>query len=184
VFGDISKAKRIVFVCDASWTMRNLFGSLKETLNRLIGGLKDGQQAFDVVFFQGDKVLSINPKGLTAASPDSKRAASMLLESVTIDGEANPIPALRHAFSLHPDLIVFQFDGHLPDDESYEKAVKEIRKLNVGPKVQVYGVRSNSDGQSDKWMMRTIARENNGTYTLWIVPGLEFRATRRGGPID
>ena len=62
-------AQTIVYVCDASGSMINTFGSLKEQLVRSIQGLKS-VQGFNIVFFQDEKCVSLG-EGLHFATPEN-----------------------------------------------------------------------------------------------------------------
>ena len=157
-------AASIVYVCDASGSMVNTFGSLKAQLVRSIRGLR-AAQSFNVVFFQDEKCQALSP-GLLFATAENKQKAFAWLEGQTTSGTTNPIPGLELAFKGRPQLIYLLTDGDFPDNDAVRRT---IARLNAGRLTRVNTIVFVPGGGDDasagfKALMRDIARENGGQF--------------------
>jgi hypothetical protein len=163
VFGNGGNAKQIVFVCDASGSMLNKMASLKDQLQKAVGGLKP-IQSFNIIFFQDERCVALDKNQLISADATSKRNAYKFLDDVTTSGTTDPIPGLTLAFGQHPQLVYLLTDGDFPDN----KAVKDkIKELNHDHKVKINTIAfvNNQDTDTDfLTLLSDIAKESGGTF--------------------
>lgn len=103
-------ARRIVYVCDASGSMLNMFDLLRIELRRSIDRLAP-VQSFNVIFFQDTGFLAADRTGLMLATPANKQRTYDFLERTFPRGETNPLPALELAFAQKPELVYLLTDG-------------------------------------------------------------------------
>jgi hypothetical protein len=163
VFGNGGNARQIVFVCDASGSMLNKMASLKDQLQKAVGGLKP-IQSFNIVFFQDQKCVALDKSQLISADATNKRNAYKFLDDVTTSGTTDPIPGLTVAFAQHPQLVYLLTDGDFPDN----KAVKaKIAELNHDHKVKINTIAfvNSQDTDTDFLaLLQEIAKESGGTF--------------------
>ena len=79
VFGHGGNAKKIAFVCDASGSMLNKFGTLRRELGNTVQGLR-AIQSFSIVFFQEQTCVALDANSLVMATPENKLKAENFLE--------------------------------------------------------------------------------------------------------
>jgi len=158
-------ATSIVYVCDASGSMINTFGSLKEQLVRSIQGLKS-VQGFNIVFFQDEKCVSLG-EGLLFATPENKRKAFKWLDEQTTTGTTNPIPGVELAFKNRPQLIYLLTDADFPDNKAVKEAVKRLntgKQTRINTIIFVPGDGDDEASTAFKDLMKEIAKDNGGVY--------------------
>lgn len=154
--GKARGAKRIVYVVDRSGSMIETFDAVRKELLRSVDRLRRSQR-FHVIFFKDGPPLENPPKKLVNASGDQKRSLAEFLDRVGPEGNTDPIPAMRRAFELGPDLIYFLTDG-----EFDPRLIEELRKRNPQKKVRIFTIAYVS--QMGGTLLEQIARENNGEY--------------------
>jgi hypothetical protein len=161
-------ARTVVFVCDASGSMINTFGSLKTELAEAVSRLKS-VQAFNIIFFQDEKAVALDPQGLVFATPDNKRRTFRWLETITTTGTTNPIPGIEQAFLSKPQLIYLLTDGDFPDNNAVKAA---IARLNAGKQTRINtiifsGTGADLDNASQSFidLMKAIAKDNGGVFS-------------------
>ena len=164
VFGHGGNAKKIAFVCDASGSMLNKFGTLRRELGNTVQGLR-AIQSFSIVFFQEQTCTALDANTLVMATPENKlKAENFLEDKITPRGETNPIPGLELAFKQKPELIYILTDGDFPDNNA---VLKRIRELNKDHTVKVNTIAFVSEADTDTAFMallKQIAQENGGVY--------------------
>lgn len=159
-FGQRGRGRRVVYVIDRSGSMLNSFEYLRRELKRSISRLSYGQrQEFHVIFFSSGPVVEKPPPKLVPAIHAYKRKALEFLDSIVPEGQTDPVPAMKRAFDLKPDLIYFLTDG-----EFDPALVDHLARWNRDGKVAIYTVAFVFEGNSQ--LLRRIARENGGEYKL------------------
>ena len=165
VFGDGGKARRIVFVCDATGSMLNKMATLRFELENAVSSLKPSQSFNIVFYYDGPKVQAADMGGLLSATPDNKRNAFKFLDNVTATGQTDPIPAIQLAFRQKPDLIYLLSDGGLDDNLRTNKEVTdEIDRLNPGRKVTINTIMFDGYQEEAEAVMSKIANDTGGKY--------------------
>lgn len=172
LFGGIEDTgEAVVYVIDRSGSMRwdgrlnDAKWELQESVRRLAPN-----QKFYIIFYSTD-TISMEAGGLVTATPGNKdRYLAWAQDSIQPSGYTDPIPAMRKALSLRPDVIYLLTDGVftsssstlIPDDEVCEA----IRQAN--PKVRdVLQTAVNTIAFHDnrgEGVLKRIAGENDGTY--------------------
>lgn len=126
--------RRVVYVCDASGTMVGVKQALLNLeLNRAIGSLRLSQ-SFNVIFFKDAQSFPMNPGSLLLASDKNKKLAATFIERTDARLSSDPIPALKDAFAMQPELVFLLSDGALDEPE---KVFAELGAMNVGKRVHV-----------------------------------------------
>lgn len=128
-------ARKIVYVCDASGTMLDVFSALRDQLKRSVDTLVP-LQWFNVVFFSDENVMVYNKGGLVVASPDNKAKLYDWIDGVSARGSTQPIPAIQQAFANKPELMYVLTDG-FDQVNDLESIYREFEKLNPDRKVKV-----------------------------------------------
>ena len=160
-------ARTVVFVCDASGSMINTFGSLKAELVKAVTHLKS-IQGFNIIFFQDEKSAALDGRELVFATPANKERAAKWLETITTTGTTNPVPALEQAFRQKPRLIYLLTDGDFPDNNAVRAAIARLnadKQTRVNTIVFVPGdAGADYAGQAFIDLMKQIAKDNGGVF--------------------
>lgn len=131
-FGSGGNAKRIAYIVDAS-------GSLMDTLPFVIVELKKSinelseQQAFTVMFFQGDEFSEVPPQGLKPVTSEMRTRAFDWFDvsggNVVPQGKAGngALKAVRKALSYKPQLV-FLLSDNITGHGQYEVSQAEFRE--------------------------------------------------------
>jgi len=154
--GSARGAKRIVYVVDRSGSMIGTFGAVREELRRSVERLRRSMR-FHVVFFNSGPPLENRPKTLVHASREEKAKLGEFLADVQPQGNTDPIPAMRRAFAVNPDVIYFLTDG-----EFDPRLLEELRKWNRKKRVRIFTIAYVS--QRGGALLERIAREHSGQY--------------------
>jgi len=159
--GTTGNATKIVYLCDASGTMMSIFdrlrGELINSVKRLIP-----LQNFNVIFFQDDQVMAMSKRGLEVANPANKSKAYDFIENTTARGSTDPIPAIKAAFAMKPQLIYILTDG-FDAVASFDEVVETFRELNKDKSVKVNCILISTGEQKELVDVLTkIATENGG----------------------
>jgi hypothetical protein len=162
VFGNGGNARRIVFVYDGSGSMIGKAASLKNELMKTIAGLKP-IQSFDIVFFQEQGCTPLDNTQLVMGDRANKQHAYKFLDDVRFKGTTDPIPGLKLAFELHPQLIYLVGDGDFADNKAVDET---IGRLNADHKVKIntIGFLNNQAAPKFVKLLEHIAADNSGTY--------------------
>jgi hypothetical protein len=157
------EARQIIFICQASGSMINKMATLKTDLKKAVGGLKP-IHSFNIIFFQDDRFIALDPKELLVADVTNKRKAYLFLDDVAASGTSNPIPALTLAFKQHPQMVYLLAD-HFADS----KAVKtKIAELNSDHKVKINTIAFIDKEANDKDsldLLEQIAKDSGGVFS-------------------
>jgi len=160
------EARTVVFVCDASGSMINTFGSLKAELVKAVSALK-AVRGFNIVFFQDEKAAAFAPD-LVFATPENKRKADKWLDTVTTTGTTNPIPGLEQAFRSKPQLIYLLTDGDFPDNEAVKQAIRRLNKdkqTKINTILFTSGDAADDASESLVSLMKSIAKDSGGVFS-------------------
>ena len=162
--GSIFRGKDVVrsvaFVCDASGSMLDKFGPLREQLHRSVEALKP-IQSFNVIFFQEAQAAGLSKGELLRGVPENKRKAQRFLEDVYPTGQTDPIPALELAFRQKPELIWLLTDGDFPDNAA---VLAFIRQRNKDRRVRINTIAFVTQDEGYEKVLRAIAAENGGVF--------------------
>lgn len=162
-----------VFVIDGSGSMVENFGRLAEEMTRFISKLRisrDGRHtdSFQVIFFTSGKPLEIDRGELLKATEINKSEAARFLDSVTVGGATDPVPALTRALEIlqkaddkAAKVIYLLSDGVFPDER---QVLDVLDKLNANRKVQVFTYLYGYRPERAEVLMKRIAKENRGKY--------------------
>jgi hypothetical protein len=159
--GISGNARRVVYICDGSGSMMDVFWRVRAELKKAVDVLRP-LQAFNVIFFSDVDVAALNKTSLVMATPDNKRKAFELSETMAAAGSTDPLPAIRMAFEQKPELSYVLTDG-FENAVSYDAVIEQFRRLNPDKKVRVNTIliRSTANPELEK-VVRTIASENGG----------------------
>jgi hypothetical protein len=131
-----AQANRIVYLLDASGSMRLRFPIVVNELMRSLDRLHEEQQ-FLVVLFQDDEALTPTlvrdrPR-LLEPSVDNRNAIARWLDTVVAQGTSNPLAALQLVARLKPDTI-FLLSNNITGAGQYEisqaSLLAELDRLN------------------------------------------------------
>jgi hypothetical protein len=180
LWGEKIRANKIVYVVDFSGSIVIAVQQLKRELKRSISDLKPFQ-SFEVVLFytKQDQALADSfASSLVSANEDNVRKFLGWLDAKTPSGGSDPMPALKRALALKPDVILLFSDGLLADPEKAEKEFKSLNKANTKLYCWVFdevlledtsGVKRETDGSR---RLRRLAEQNGGKVN--IVTGKEL----------
>ncbi len=159
----------VVYVIDRSGSMVDTFDSVRQEMYRSIGRLGPSQ-AFQVILFAKTKPKECF-KRLESATPKNRKKASRFLEVQIVEGETDPVPALKKAFAALDKakkkgrLIWLLTDGEFPDNEAVLRAISILNK-NKKKKVFIFTFLYGTAPPEAVRVMKKIAEENKGTYTF------------------
>ena len=151
-------ANSVVYVIDCSGSMRhrNKVILAKRELMRSIRALRP-EQGFFIVFFRQGAILMPAP-GLVLATDQNKQLAWNWTQTVSATGSTNPVPAIRRALMLGPEVIYVLSDGKFSDGYC-----TQVRQLNRAPRpARIYAIGFGS--RSGERQLKRLARENGGQY--------------------
>jgi hypothetical protein len=154
---------RIVYVIDRSSSMgetgalalakRELYASL----DRLVP-----EARFQIIAYnRSAEPLRVNGQsGLLPATPDNKRRAALLIDSLRAEGGTEHLTALRRALQLQPDVLFFLTDA----DALTEEQARRITRLNHGRTV-IHAIEMGTlHPTGPATPLQLLARDNRGTY--------------------
>jgi hypothetical protein len=161
-----TRAKNIVYVMDRSVSM-GPNGKLARAKHELLHSLEQlpADARFQIILFNrsieilnGDKGMSLLP-----ATLENRRRADQFLSSALSEGGTLPLPALKRALALKPDVIFFLSDF----EDMCDRDVREIAHLNGGhTEIQVVVL---EDAQSRNSVLSMLAHNNRGKF--WSIAG-------------
>lgn len=106
-------------------------------IKRSVSELAD-QQSFTVIFFQGDDVIEVPPKGLKKATSDIKQQVinwvDMSSGNIVPHGSSNPVKAIARALRYKPQLVFLLSDnitGRGQYEMNQKRLLDEIKKANT-----------------------------------------------------
>ena len=162
-FGRGSAGEKVVFVVDSSQSMnhphpgpgKSRLGRVKIELINSIRAMTPNQKFF-IVFFN-DGPIPMPADRLIEANDGAKLQYLRWMVGIPADGHTDPSMALLMALRLNPDTIYFLTDG-----EFRPTIVRDLAVSNRG-KVKIHTVGFTQDRAEN--LLRTIAKQNGGTYT-------------------
>ncbi len=158
--GKAREARRIVYVVDCSGSMLELMQSVKVELKRSLKGLRRSQR-FHVIFYNDGPPIENPPKRLVIATAVNKEAAFEFIDkNVQAGGGTDPIPAVRQAFSVKPDLVYFLSDGEIPMGDALLRLINE--ELNRDQAARVFTIAFVTPAGAE--LLEKIARANRGEF--------------------
>ena len=165
-FGIGAKAKRFVYVIDASESMHQ-HRAMQVAREELWESLQELTESvtFQVVFFNL-KQHTLSRRGdrpkLLAATASNLRLAKQFLNGIQPDSGTDRLAALTHAFSFEPDVIFLLTDADAP--ELSAKDLADIRRLNRRKTViNVVEFGKLPDIGQDNFL-KALARQHGGSH--------------------
>jgi Mg-chelatase subunit ChlD len=155
-FGVPASGRVIVFVIDASGSMgeRGKIERARIELRRSVSALRPGQKFLVIAYDESARPM---PDGLPRrADAEGRQMLARWLRTVDAGGETNPLPALKHALSLRPDVVYLLSDGEFPPGTA-----AKVAALNADHTVPIHGVDLSSQGASS---LRAISEASRGRY--------------------
>jgi hypothetical protein len=162
-------AKQVVYLCNASASVKAKFTSIKKELGGAIDGLKPDQQ-FDVVIWQDGLAIAFQRDAPAPATDENKKRCAAFLDRAIARGNKNAIPAIVLAFKLKPDLIYLLTDSDFPDNDAVLKKVRELNKPGADGKTptKVNTIAFVNEKDADTKFLKlleTIAEESGGHFS-------------------
>jgi hypothetical protein len=162
-------AKKIVFVLDATGSMIPVFDALRGQVHRAIEILRP-PQSFNVVFINEHNPAPLAP-ALLFATPDNKRKAIDYVDTMAPRGGTNPLPALKKAFALGPEIVYFLID---PSDFPDKHAVLELVNSKAkGGTTKLNVIAFNGHDPENERFLQDLAKSTGGVYSF--VTDVELR---------
>jgi len=159
-FNSTVTAQRIVFVVDASTSMRgDKFDRAKEELLTAVSNLNPRQRFY--VYFFSDKDYAMlaprSPSDMLPLTTPNWEALVRWVEDQGLVGDTRPQTALRKALNLKPDVIYLLTDGDFNDDT----AVYLMRVSNYKVRINTIGF---GVGGNSRDVLQRIARKFRGEF--------------------
>ena len=136
MYGSGGNARKLAYVIDASGSLLDSMPFVINEIKRSISELSS-KQSFTVIFFQGDRVIEVPPRGLKTASSDLKREAIKWVDlgsgNIIPQGSSNPVKAIKLALRYKPQLVFLLSDnitGRAQYEMNQKRLVDEIKKAN------------------------------------------------------
>lgn len=123
------QANKVVYVVDFSGSIIVAVDDLKRELKRSIGQLKPSQSFNVILFFSEDEVAKTESfaPNLQPASEETRKALFKWLDREAPRGDTKPMPSIKRALSMRPEVIFFFSDGLFEDS-----VVSETTSANRG----------------------------------------------------
>ncbi len=160
-------ARNIIYICDASGSIGSSATRKAVLINELkkaIDNLKP-IQFFNVIFFADERPKVLNDSGLLAATPANKQRAYAYLDSLQMQGQTDPVPALQVAFKQKPELVFLLTDGEFFGSSTPEDVIAAVKNLNRDGKVPINTIMLDNDREEEHKTLRTIAELTGGRFT-------------------
>lgn len=158
-------AESVIFVCDASGSMREKMDSLIDQINLRIGRMAETQR-FNIIFFRDGEPSCLSNVGMLFATDVNKAVAAKFLDGISAHSQTDPIPALKVAFGMQPQLMYLLTDGAFNNEQG---VVDFVAKANAAKGVRVMTIAFLEQGDYES-VLRSIAEQNKG----------EFRSVKAG----
>jgi len=137
MYGSGGNARRIAYIIDASGSLLDSMPFVINEIKRSISKLSN-RQSFTVIFFQGENVIEIPPKGLKKANSENKQR---IIDWIDLDsgnivpkGRSTPVKAIKVALRYKPQLVFLLSDnitGQGQYEMNQERLLAEIKKANT-----------------------------------------------------
>ena len=165
-FGIFTRARRVVYVIDASESMRkqNAIGLARQELLESLRSL-ESTAYFQIVFFDVTPHAMNRAKdrrGLLQATSSNLRLAEHFMKGIQPDAGTDRFAALKQAFSFEPDAIFLLTDADEP--VLSERELKEIVRLNKR-RTPIHVVEYSLDGgEQEESFLQSLAEQNHGQH--------------------
>ena len=165
-FGIFTRARRVVYVIDASESMRkhNAIGLARQELLESLRSL-ESTAYFQIVFFDVTPHAMNRAKdrrGLLQATSSNVRLAEHFMKGIQPDAGTDRFAALKQAFSFEPDAIFLLTDADEPILSDRE--LKEIVRLNKR-RTPIHVVEYSLDGgEQEESFLQSLAEQNHGQH--------------------
>jgi len=150
----LKDAHRIVFLVDTQVPHVRL-PYLKDELNLAVEHLREDQFFTIIVLavqYQAPKEFNPNPIRATATA---KSAAKAFVNAIQEDRKTNPLPSIRNAVALDPDLLYFIVEDNSTQSEQVRRAFDSLHgRLNI--------LLFSGYGPHPDEFLRTLALEHGG----------------------
>jgi hypothetical protein len=154
--------KRIVFIIDATGSMSGNSDAVCDRVSDAIDVLRP-PQGFNIFFINDHDIPPPAPK-MMFVNPESKRVAKAYIRKVPFRGGTDPLPALRRAFAMQPDLIYFLIDpGDFPDKQAVLDLVRQ--KASGGRTTMNIIAFEHHDEENEKFL-KQLAEETHGVFAF------------------
>jgi hypothetical protein len=165
------RAASVVYVIDRSTSM-GLRGALDIAKRELLASLQRlaADTRFQIIIYNRHaECLRIGGRtDLVPATPENKQEVASLLQSVRPEGSTDPLPALRQALALRPEVIFFLTDA----DDLNVRQISDLTQFNRG-RTAIHAIELNAlHRDRHDQPLQLLARNNHG----------EYRAVSVGGP--
>lgn len=168
-FGVGGRARRIVFVLDATGSMVGKFEFLQYQTNKALDILQP-PQAFNIIFINDQNPTPPSP-ALMFVTPDNKRLAKEYVDKAVSRGGTDPLPALTKAFEMKPDLIYFFIDpGDFPDKQA---VLSLVHKHAADGKIKMNIIAFQHNDPENAKFLSNLAKETGGVYRFLSEKELE-----------
>jgi hypothetical protein len=152
-------ARHVVYVCDASESMRGQLDALKGELLKSIDALKPAQE-FTVIFLADGQAVTMSD-GTVPALIENKRRAVQFVNAFRPSGGADPSAGLRAAFATRPHVVYWVTPGATVGGD---RLVDELHTLNRDKRVRVNTVVMQPPDEAARRLLGRIADENGGKF--------------------
>jgi hypothetical protein len=150
-------ARRIVFVCHVKDAVN--LPTIRTQLSAALAGI-DRTRSFDIIFVADGQPQALDEKAMLTGAPANQGMAAAFLVKTAATKSSDPLPALKLAFWLGPELVVFLTDSPIAD----QSLPAAIAGLNVGHRVMVNTVLYQATDQATGEALMRIAKESGGQY--------------------
>lgn len=159
------RGRRFVFVVDRSYSMGSdglgVLDRARRELTTAINGLQENHE-FQIVAYH-NKTVVISERRLLPATPENKQKVSAFFENVGAFGATNHFYGLLSGLDFQPDVLVLLTDGGSPDLTPSERS--RLNRMARTAKAEVHCIQFGIGPlQQQTNFMKTLARENNGSY--------------------
>jgi len=154
--GSARGVQKVVYVVDRSGSMYDTFSFVRHELKRSVSALRRSQK-FHVIFFNVGAPLENPPRRLVPAVTAHREQLFTFLDEIVPGGGTDPIPAMRRAFEVQPDLIYLLTDG-----EFKPTLMERLEEWNRDRRVRIFTIAFLGAGGGP--MLERIAREHGGEY--------------------
>jgi hypothetical protein len=86
------------------------------------------------------------------------------MEDFSTTGQTDPLPGIRLAFKMQPQLVYFLSDGEFNNLVPYEQVIAEIDKLNKDRKTRINTIQFGKYDKQAEEVLQKIASEHGGSY--------------------
>jgi hypothetical protein len=165
-------ATSVVYVIDRSVSM-GPSGGLVRAKQEVIASLRrmPDQTLFQIILFNRS-VEMIPPGSMTGwltATDENKQKVADFLKSIEPEGGTLPVPALKRALALKPEVIFFLSDG----GDWTDRQVQEVTTINRGHTVIHVVNLEGSERDQPRGPLQILATRNRGEYRAVLMSAQE-----------